>query len=446
VVYAVALALRWRELDAVRVLSDGIGPWLVAIADPFWPRPHAAPYGWALYPPYAASLLVVGSLAQAEAILLALHALVAPMGLLAVLALRPRARVAAVLVGLLLALDGNLMATARSGAEGYLGPLWVGIATFGVASRAHRWGPPLALLSLAIAFMNHPFAACAVPLVALLPWRAPRTWVGLGLALLALVPSAIRLAQTGLPNAGGASAPPLDAVPVWLHGGGPAAWLVLVAPLAALAHRETRPLGLAVLAGALSMAVAGVHGDYLKDHYLRLLSVPAAVCLASLPWQGGLFALLLLRVPHTRVPPAGAPPVPASLAQETALVERIQGLPRPLLVDGAVVSGAPAVEPAAAMLDLHLRGWARTDFGPGGTVVLVVSGNPEDLARIPGMEAWWDGHSRHLVLVGTAAELRTATVAFCAVHPRTGGFQDGLAVLRPELEGVDPRAWWADCL
>jgi hypothetical protein len=110
-------------------LGDSLGPWWVAWRGPLQTTPHAPPYGWFLALPYAAILAFARSLWQAEAALLVLHALVAPLGALLAAAQAPRrwAPVAALSVGGLVAVDPGLLDTAISGAEGYLGALWLGI-------------------------------------------------------------------------------------------------------------------------------------------------------------------------------------------------------------------------------------------------------------------------------------------------------------------------------
>jgi len=448
VAYLAALALRLHQADAVMALADGTGPWLEALAHPLAPRSHAEPYGWALYTPYALCLLLAGSLRQAVGCLAALHALAAPLAVLVVLRLRPRAWLPALAAGLLIALDGSLLDTLRSGAECYLGPVWLGAAALGVAARQRPWGAPLALVGLVMAAMNHPFALCALPLLALLPWKERHTWIGAGIALLAALPSLLRLAGGALPGSGGAAGPPLDAWPVWLAQGGLGAWALAAAPLAGLARRESRGLALATLASAGLLFLLGWQLGYLRDHHLRLLSVPMGAGLAALPAWGALLPLLLLRLPPSQLPAPDHPHRPGTLGLASQLAGQIDAIVPPgesLVVDGAWISGTAAGEPAALMLDLHLRGRPAERFGPGGQVALVVSGDRQDLERIPGDKPSWDPNDRHFLVIGAAAEVREFTARLCGFSLRAGGAWDGLAVLRPELGAEDMRGWWAEC-
>ena len=219
---AIALAVRLAELDTVMMLADGSGPWLTALALPLHLRAHAPPYGWALSLPYALALALAGDLRQAVGVELLFHALVAPLAFLTVLRLRAAAWLPAASAGLLVALDGGLMDTVRSGAEGYLVASWVGVLALGVAARHRSWGPPLALLAWAMAVMNHPLAICTLPLLVMLPWRHRRTW---GTALLAgalLIPQGLGLLDA-LPGSGAGGLSPGVAVDAQgdLRGKGP---------------------------------------------------------------------------------------------------------------------------------------------------------------------------------------------------------------------------------
>ena len=115
-------------------------------------------------------------------------------------------------------------------------------------------------------------------------------------------------------------------------------------------------------------------------------------------------------------------------------------------MEGAWISGGPAAEPGALILDLKLRG--QKDFGPDAGLALLVSGEREDLARLPpGLRLLQRG-DRHRLLVGTAAELQAWTAALCASPdlpaPRLGGSWDGLVLVRPEL-GAGASAAWLGC-
>ncbi len=353
-VLAVALWVRLRDLDAAVVLSDQLGPWLRALANPVNPAPHAAPYGWALHPPYALVLAASTSLRGAVAGLLWVHALVAPVALWA--AWRRVGPWAALPAGLLLALDGGLLDTALSGSEGYLGALWVGLAL--------AW-PPTAPLALALGAMNHPLVLCCLPLLALSDWRGRPVQVSAGLGVLALLPSLPRWLAGG---EGGVDLEPLQALPAWLAQGGPGAWLLLLAPIWALWTQ--RRMALATLASVAFMAMAGLWLGYLRDHHLRLLTVPLALCAVSLPRAWPMLCLLALRLPASRLPGPDKPHRPGTLGLATELADLMQTWPPPVFVEGVVFEGSAAAEPSTLLLDLHLRG---IDVALGGTEGAIVS-------------------------------------------------------------------------
>ena len=342
-VFALAAWVRLRDLDASVVLSDQIGPWLRALANPVNPAPHAAPYGWALHPPYALCLVVAGSLRGAVAGMLVLQALAAPVA-----SWRGDWR-AGLTAGVLVALDGGLVDTSIAGSEGYLGAAWVGLAVV-----ALRIGP----LALAMGAMNHPLVLCCVPLLALCDWK--QRWVrgSAVLGVLALLPNLPRW----LEGAAGTPGSPWDAVPAWLEQGGPAAWVLLVAPLVAL--WKQRRLALSTLASLVLLLLAGLWLGYLRDHHLRLLTVPLALCAASLPGWWALLPLLAARLPESRSPEADKPHRPGTLGLANQVASEVAAWPPPVFVEGVVFEGGAAVEPSTLLLDLHLRG---VPVGLGGS-------------------------------------------------------------------------------
>ena len=335
-IFAIASWARLRDLDAAIVLSDQLGPWLRALANPVNPAPHAAPYGWALHPPYALCLIVADSLRSAVAAMLLLQALVAP---LATRGVRP---LAGLVAGLLVALDGGLVDTALAGSEGYLGALWVG------AALAFR---PVAPLCLALGAMNHPLVLCCVPLLALCDWRSRSVQISAVLGLLALLPTLPRwLSGAEI----GVGLDPLLALPAWLEQGGPAAWVLLLGPLVALWKK--RRLALATLASMTLLLLAGLWLGYLRDHHLRLLTVPLALCAASLPRRWVLLPLLALRLPVSQVPESDKPHRPGTLGLATEIADEISSWPQPVFVEGVIFEGTAAAEASTLLLDLHLRG------------------------------------------------------------------------------------------
>lgn len=427
----VAVALRLREVDAIVVLADGMGPYLTATASPVNLHPHAPPYGWALYGPYAAVLALASSLRGAAVGLAVLHALAAPLA--ALCAGRLGGLGAAVVAGGLVAVDPGLLDTLTSGAETYLAPVWIGLLTWLVLQARER--PNLAIgagLAWACAVMNHPLALATLPLV-LLAGPSWRTALGLGLGAAALIPSALgwwHAGGTGLDDGA-----PLHALPAWLAQGGPVAGLLAVSAVAGLLGRRTRPLALAVWACLALLCGAGVALGYLRDHHLRLLTVPLAACVGGFGHRGVWLGLLCLRWPASHVPPEDKPHRPGTLGLATALTTAIAELPDPVLVDGAWVSGTPAAEPSAVLLDLALRGH---EVGPGGSLVVIVSYRR---GQEPTWSRRWRRGDRHFLVT----EDHGALAASLCGSARLGGAWDGLAVLRPETTLDDARAWWSGC-
>ncbi len=429
--FLVAAALRLREVDAVMVLADGMGPYLTATASPVNLHPHAPPYGWALYGPYALALALAGSLRGAVSALALLHALAAPLAALG--AGRLGGIGAAAVAGALVAVDPGLLDTFTSGAETYLAPVWVGVVSvLALGARTHpalAWGVGPAW---ACAVMNHPLALCTLPLVGL-AGTSRRTAGGLVLGLLLLVPTTWGWLQAG--GTGLDDGQPLQALPAWLAQGGPVAGLLAVSGLVGLSKARTRRLSVMVLTSAALLGLAGAALGYLRDHHLRLLTVPLACAVAGFGTRWVWLGVLCLRWPATHVPPPDKPQRPGTLGLATELTTALSELPPPVLVDGAWASGTPAAEPSAVLLDLHLRG---VPVGPGGSLAVIVSYRR-------GKEPPWTGPrlrgDRHFVVTqdhGALAE------ALCG-QARLGGAWDGLAVLRPDTTLEEARAWWSGC-
>ncbi len=396
-VFTIAAWARLRDLDAAIVLSDQLGPWLRALANPVNPAPHAAPYGWALHPPYALCLIFADSLRSAVAAMLLLQALIAP------LATRGARPLAGLVAGLFVALDRGLIDTALAGSEGYLGAVWVG------AALAFR---PVAPLCLALGAMNHPLVLCCVPLLALCDWRSRPVQITSVVGVLALLPNLPRWLSGSETELGGLD--PLQALPAWLEQGGPAAWVLLFAPLVALWTR--RRLALATGASALLLILAGLWLGYLRDHHLRLLTVPLALCAASLPTRWVLLPLLAVRPPISQLPEPGKPYRPGTLGLATQIANDIRSWPQPVFVEGVIFEGTAAAEASTLLLDLHLR---EVQVGFGGSEGAIVTHERREGRR-------W------------TLEQHPDWSALCA--GRVGGSWDAMAVLQPSttLEDLDP--------
>ena len=332
--WAVALGARLADLDATMMLADSVGPYLSASAHPLNPHAHAPPYGWGLHPPYALALLG-GSLRLAVGVVMGFHALAAPLA--AACAARIGDWRHGLVAGLIVALEPGLLDTAYSGAEGYLAPVWIGLATWLLLLRG-RWaaGAPAAW---ALAVMNHPLALCALPLLACLP-RRRSSLVGLGVGTLVLLSRGWFDAGPGVEGVG------VDQALIAWFLEGPWSVGALLVGLVALGLRK-RPLALAVLASMALLVGAGAVLGYLRDHHLRLLVVPLAAGLGAVPGWWVLAGLLALRPPLERSPEPGKPHRPGTLGATVELAET------PL--NGAWLSGPKAAEASAVNLELYLR-------------------------------------------------------------------------------------------
>ena len=443
--FAMGIAARWPSLAVAVALGDAMGPWWSAARADLLPPPHAAIYGGALAWPHRAILVGASSLWSAFAALFAVQALVAPAA--GLLAWRRVGRLApAVVVGMLAALDPGLLDTTVSGSKGYLAALWIG----GLAIAATARGPAAGLgpLAFGLAVANHPLAICAAPLLALLP-RTRFTAAGLVVVLPALAPQVLRVIGADAGGGGAGLAAPVQALGAWLSTEGAMAAALVGGLLVGARDPRTRPQALATAASLALLLLAGGGIGYLRDHHLRLLALPALAGLAALPGWTAWLPLLALRPPTDPVSRPSEARRPGTLGLETRLALTLAArAERPLVVDGVWVSGAPAAEPGALLLDLWLRGEPASALAPGGAVALVVTAERADLGALPA----WPGLSeiarddRLVVLLGSPAAARDWTAALCSrvPPPRLGGAWDGLAVLHPSL-GAEAATGWLGC-
>jgi hypothetical protein len=429
--FALALWLRWRALPVAVVLGDSMGPWWRAMGDPL--RAHAPPYGAGLNLPYALILSGAGSLWQAVSALLALHALVAPLAVLGVLRLRPGAWTAALLAGLAAAVDPGLIDTAISGCEGYLASLWIGAALLAILSDR----PVLAGLALGLAVHNHPLALAALPLLLRL---SPEGALGAGaLALLLSADQLLRFADAppGLP---GEPVAAWGALLAYAHQGGPLAWIVFIGLFAGLLDARSRGVALLTLLSLGLLLGAGGALGYLRDHHLRLLTLPALVGLASLRGGWPLLGLLLLRLPADPLERPAAARRPGTLGLLHALSDALPPAER-RIIDGAWLSGVPAAEPGALLLDQRLRGVPAEALDVGGPVTLLISGERAALSALPELGKTLHQGDRHRLVELSEAELRSAGSILCEAH--RGGALDGWGALHPDRDPGEIGRWWS---
>lgn len=448
-VFALAVHVRWLHLPVASALGDAIGPWWVAARGGLLPTPHAPPYGHLLAVPHRLLLLGAGSLWAATAGLFVLHALVAPIAVLAT-ARADGGPAPAALVGLAVALSPGLLDTATSGAETYLAPVWVAAMVLGVvASR-----PTLAGLAYVAAVHNHPLAFAAAPLLLALPWERRSLRALIGPAL--LLPHLVGLAGQPVGVGGGSPTDPLPALDAWAEAEGAGVGFALAGLAVGLWVPSRRRLALATLASLALMLLLGGGLGYVRDHHLRMLLTPALIGLAGVcaPRIGGwgvLVLLPLLRSPADPVqrPAQGLRPGTHGLLADAAPA-LLEHPGRPLVVDGVWLSSSPALEPGAVLLDLHLRG--ADHLAVGGDVALVVSGERPDVGALPpGLGLLHEG-DRHRVLVGAEERVAAWLTTLCGARtrageplPRLGGAYDGLVPLHPGLPASRVAAWTGGC-
>jgi hypothetical protein len=424
--WAAAVALRQAQLPVASALGDAMGPWWVGARGAWSTAPHAPPYGFALALPHQLCLWGAGSLWEAFARLQLVHALVAPAaGLLAARA--GAGPVGAAAVALLAAAHPGLLDTAASGAEGYLAALWVGLGA--AAARGPR--PLLAAPAFAAAVMNHPLALGALPLLAGAPARA---W---GLTALLLLPSAAQLGQAAPGALDPSPAAPLAALMAHARQGGPAVLAEAVGLLLLLRRRPRE--GLALLLSLGLVLLLGAASGALRDHHLRLLSLPALAGLAALPRGLGWLPILALRLPPDPVPHEGAARRPGTLGLLTRVAAAVHaGAPRPAFVQGVVARGPPAVEAGALLLDLRQRGWTAADLSPDGAWVLLWTGPrgapPPGLRTLDARDGW-------AALTGDLAEARAWAAPLCGLAT-PGGAMDGLPALISDARAEHTLAFW----
>lgn len=430
VTFSVAVGMRLDGMASTMALQDSVGPYLAAMR---WDwRAHAAPYGVALLPPYWIATKISSSLWQAVASIQVLHALCAPVGSLLVLRMRPQAVWTALLVGLLIGTDPGLIDTARSGAEGYFAALMLGAAC-GV-----RGSPAWLLFAMAVG--NHPLALAGLPLFLTKNHFSVASLWGLtaGLALVG-----VQVAGWGSPGVGTIGSPAMDAMTAFASAGSGWAVAVALGPLAGLVNPLTRPFAMRLVAGTILMVLAGETLGYLRDHHLRLLTIPALACWACLPKRWALLlALPALSSRGPQLPPevAGRP---GTLGLVNAVSNELALGAEAPIVDRIWFDGGPAIEPAAVMLDLSLRGGVvpQPSDSRQKAVVVAAESNTIESVQFPG-QLVMKGHG-YTVSMATDAEVFDWSSQWCSREPKVGGAWDALAIFHPHMTTEMVSAWWA---
>ena len=134
---------------------------------------------------------------------------------------------------------------------------------------------------------------------------------------------------------------------------------------------------------------------------------------------------------------------PGTVGLVDAIGSSLVGRDGDLTVDRMWLSGGPAVEPSAVMLDLWLRGWDAHRFRADGDKVIITAA-ASDVALEPGFPGTLlsSGHG-YTVSVGTTEEVLEWSIGPCAIGGRPGGAWDGLSVFESDVSTQAMGEWWA---
>ena len=429
---------RWAVVEQASALGDAVHPWWSAIRTG-WPRVHAPPYGWGIVIPYKACLIGVAGVIEAVQRLALVHALAAPLTAVACWRISGRV-VPGLVVGVIVAMDPGLIDTFQSGAEGYLASVWLGVAVLGLTLRESARAPVM-MVALSMALMNHPMAVAALPLVAAVRWRGKAFWMGAAAAILLLAPRIVRLFLEPIPSSGG-GVQPMEALAAFVLQGGAVAVVILMGPVIGLISPRSRRLAILCLASMILMAALGTAGGYLRDHHIRILTIPALLGWAAVPIPLAAVVALSIVLPRAVPVPASLAERPGTLGLNAHLSSVVRAeLSAPLVVDEAWLHGGPAGSAAGVMLDLHLSGWDAGSLRPGKRVAVIVSGPTQaELDGVPPRSVLVRTEQYALV-AGSVDEVMGWSAAWCG--GRLGGAWDAVSVLHPGIQSSELRGWWA---
>ncbi|MFT5681509.1 MAG: hypothetical protein ACI8RZ_002415 [Myxococcota bacterium] len=386
--WALAIGWRLRSLEQTSIGSDSIGQLLPGLAPLALHNPPNPEAGYALWVTAAPLVWLADSLTMLFTLRFVVGALIAPLGFLVAWRLaRTNRLLAGAIAGGLLAMDSGLVDTLVSSFRGYGAPELLAGASLGLLV-GHRAGLVVGAVLLVAAAGHHPFAAGAALGAALvLPW-GDRGAIALavGAGILIALPRLAWIADLADCGAGLVaclspvalgSSEPLSRADLLVRalsdraGELSVALPVMLLGLALCRDRRALLLALGATVGVVTLALS-VHS--LRPYHLRIVAAPLAVAAAlglsrwrGLGAVGGLIGVIALAA---HPPPLGDP---GALSRHDATAAALSDQPDPVWVEGAWYGGEVALDPAATVLSAILQGQPAARFGPGGSIVLLVS-------------------------------------------------------------------------
>ena len=280
-------------------------------------------------------------------------------------------------------------------------------------------------------------ALAGLPLVLRPTEERTLPWIGLSLFCGLLW---LQASGWGSPGVEGQDHDVFGAMSAYVAQGGATAWLIGIGPMVGLLSPKTRSLAIRVLASCGILLILGLYVDYLRDHHLRLLTLPALLCWSSVArWSWLALSLGIIFSTGDARPPESSLRG-STLGLVSQLGRKVSDLNAPMIVDRAWISGGPAVEPGALMLDLYLRDWGPIE--PGTNMVLVIAGTSSEREEFgPIGSVLLEGHGYEVVLAPTRSVLGWSE-QLCDQSVRVGGAWDALSSLNPDAKTEAVQLWW----
>ena len=204
--------------------------------------------------------------------------------------------------------------------------------------------------------------------------------------------------------------------------------------------KQTRDLAIRVWVMLVLLLCMGSGVEYLRDHHLRILTIPAAVCWGGLSRLGWVPLAIALGVPQDDLRPPDSGLRASTLGLVSHLGRKIERLEAPMIVDRAWFSGDPGAEPSAIMLDLWLRDWGPIE--PSETMLLIIAGTMAERDAYGTIgQTLLMGHGYEVVVAKTD-HVRAWSEQLCGTDVRLGGAWDAIASLHPHTKTSGVDLWW----